>query len=166
MRYNKCGAGKDAFRAVARRMTMIAVESIAFLIAGVLLVVVLAMIFGWGRMGRPATQAPMVKLVRTPRTNQGREELLLTVNDRVILAASNEGLRLSDYADQVEQLEALATRLSSALGTPVEFARSAPRKPGDETGIPIGDVPTATDDEIEQVEVRRRAAQEAGRGTR
>jgi hypothetical protein len=144
---------------------MIAIESLVFLGAGVLLVVILAQVFGWGRSGKGAPGTPSVKLVRTPRTAQGREELLLTVNERVILAADNEGVRLSDYADQVEQMEAVATRMAAALGTPVEFARSGARKPGDETGIPINQVPYATDEEVEQVEARRRAAGgSAGRG--
>jgi hypothetical protein len=145
---------------------MIAIESLVFLAAGVLLVVVLAWALGWGRMGRGAAHTPSVKLVRAPRNAQGREELLLTVNDRVILAANNEGMRLSDYAEHVEQLEALATRLAAALGTPVEFARSAARKPGEEPGIPIDDVSALTDEEIEQVEARQRAAASSGQGAR
>jgi hypothetical protein len=144
---------------------MIAIESLVFLGAGVLLVIILAQVFGWGRSGKGAPRTPSVKLVRTPRTAQGREELLLTMNDRVILAADNEGVRLSDYADRVEQMEAVATRLAAALGTPVEFARTGARKPGDETGIPIDQVPYATDEEGEQMEARRRAAgNSAGQG--
>jgi hypothetical protein len=141
---------------------MIAIESLVFLIAGAVLVGVLAWALGWGRSGRGAPHAPSVKLVRAARNTQGREELLLTVNDRVILAASNEGLRLADYAERVEQIEAVATRLAEALGSPVEFARSGARKPGDEAGISIVDVPTVTDEEVEQVEARRRTA--AGHG--
>jgi len=145
---------------------MIAIESLVFLGAGVLLVIILAQVFGWGRGGKGAPRTPSVKLVRTPRTAQGREELLLTVNERVILAANNEGLRLSDYAEHVEQLEALATRLAAALGTPVEFARTGARKPGDETGIDMSQVPDATDEEVEQVEARRRgqAGEQGSRG--
>ncbi len=150
---------------------MIAIESLVFLVAGVLVAVVVALVFGLGRPGRGAPHAPSVKLVRSPRNAQGREELLLTVNDRVILAANSEGLRLSDYADRVEQMEAVATRLAAALGTPVEFARSASRTPnagragagpahasGEETGIPISDVPASSDEEIEQIEAHRRSA--------
>jgi hypothetical protein len=101
-----------------------------------------------------------VKLVRTARTAQGREELLLTVNERVILAADSEGVRLSEYAEQTERMEAVATRLAAALGTPVEFARAAARKPGEEAGIPIGALPETDDEEVARIE-RRRA--EAGR---
>jgi hypothetical protein len=143
---------------------MIAIESLAFLIAGALIVGVLAWALGWGRAGRGAPRTPSVKLVRTARTAQGREELLLTVNERVILAADSQGVRLSDYAEQVEQMEAVATRLAAALGAPVEFARAAARKPGDEAGIPIGQAPTVTDEEVEQIETRRRAEGGAGRG--
>jgi hypothetical protein len=148
-------------------MTMIAIESLVFLIAGAVLVGVLAWALGWGRLGRGAPHAPSVKLVRAARDAQGREELLLTVNDRVILAASNEGLRLADYAERVEQIEAVATRLAAARGAPVEFARSAggARKPDGDAGISIVDVPSLTDEEVEQVEARRRAASSAGRNS-
>ena len=140
---------------------MIAIETVVVLVVIALLAFVLALAFGWGRFGKGGPHTPSVKLVRSPRTAQGREELLLTVNERVILAANNEGLRLSEYADQVEQMESVATRLAAALGTPVEFARTAARKPGDETGIPINQVPYATDEEVEQVEARRRRGAEA-----
>jgi hypothetical protein len=136
---------------------MIAIESLAFLVAGALIVGVLAWALGLGRAGKGAPRTPSVKLVRTARTPQGREELLLTVNERVILAADSQGVRLSDYAEQVEQMEAVATRLAAALGAPVEFARAAPRKPGDETGIPISQTPVVSDEEVEQIEARRRA---------
>jgi hypothetical protein len=136
---------------------MIAIETVVVLVVIALLVGVLALAFGW-RPGKGAPRAPSVKLVRTLRTAQGREELLLTVNERVILAADNEGVRLSDYAERVEQMEAVATRLGEALGAPVEFARAAPRKPGDETGIPIEQAPFATDEAVELIEARRRAA--------
>jgi hypothetical protein len=139
---------------------MIAIESLVFLIAGALIVGVLAWALGWGRSGRGAPHAPAVKLVRTARTAQGREELLLTVNERVILAADSEGVRLSEYAEQTERMEAVATRLAAALGTPVEFARAAARKPGEEAGIPIGALPETDDEEVARIE-RRRA--EAGR---
>jgi hypothetical protein len=148
---------------------MIAIESVIFLVVGVMLAVVLALAFGWGRGGKGVLSAPRghpVKLVRSARTAQGREELLLTVNDRVILAANNEGVRYSDYAEQVEQIEAIATRLAAALGTPVEFARTSARKPGDETGIPVGEVPYASDEEVERVEARRRAGSGPGKSAR
>jgi hypothetical protein len=152
---------------------MIAIDAVVFIVAVLLLIVVLALVFGWARPGKTAPQAPSVKLVRAPRDAQGREELLLTVNERVILAASNEGLRLSDYADRVEQMEAVAARLAAALGTPVELARAGPRpgplgragagKPGDEVGIPINAIPPTSDEEVEQVEARRRATGSSGR---
>ena len=140
---------------------MIAIESLVFLIVGALIVGVLAWALGWGRSGRGAPHTPAVKLVRTARTVQGREELLLTVNERVILAADSEGLRLSEYAEQTERMEAVATRLAAALGTPVEFARAAARKPGEEAGIPISEAPFVSDEEATRIEARRQ--QEAGR---
>jgi hypothetical protein len=36
---------------------------------------------------------------------------------------SSEGLRLADYADEVERLETIATRIATALGARVELAR-------------------------------------------
>jgi hypothetical protein len=138
---------------------MIAIETAVILVVVALLVGLVALLLGWGRSGRSAPRTPAVKLVRTQRTAQGREELLLTVNERVILAADNEGVRLSDYAERVEQMEAVATRLAAALGTPVEFVRAVPRKPGDEAGIPIDQAPSATDETIEAIEARRRRAQ-------
>ena len=53
----------------------------------------------------------------------GREETRLFVNDAPILTASNDGIRLAQYADEVEQLEAVAARLAQSLGVRVEFAR-------------------------------------------
>jgi hypothetical protein len=143
-------------------MTMIAVEWVVVLIAVGVLVGVVAWALGWGRPGKSAPHAPSVKLVRTARSAQGREELLLTVNERVILAADSEGVRLAEYAEQTERMEAVATRLAAALGTPVEFARVAARKPGEEAGVPISGVPEADDEEVARIEARRRAG-EAGR---
>ncbi len=137
---------------------MIAVESLLFLLAGLLLAVAVARAFGWKSRPDQAGSAPSVKLVRVPRTAEGREETLLTVNDRVILAAHNEGVRLSDFADQLEQLEAVATRMAAALGVSVEFARADAKKPYSEAGIPMGELPHLTDDEIEQAEARLRSA--------
>ncbi len=138
----------------------IAVESLLFLIAGVLLVVVLGQVFGWKRTpeqrnGGPGT--PSVKLVRSPRSPQGREELVLTVNDRAILAANSEGLRPAEFAEQVEQLEAVATRMAAALRVPVEFARLGAARAGEEAGMPMGTFPRVSEEEIQQAEARLRA---------
>src|SRR5512134_3959945 len=109
---------------MSRRVTVaIAVESLVFLFGGILLAVLL-----WQVLGRPKPAAPRgapsVKLVRTPRTADGREETILTVNDRVILTVSNENVRLSEFADRLEQLEAVATRIAGGLGVAVEFTRT------------------------------------------
>jgi len=104
----------------------IAVESLVFLFGGILLAVLL-----WQVLGRPKPAAPQgapsVKLVRTPRTADGREETILTVNDRVILTVNNENVRLSEFADRLEQLEAVATRIAGGLGVAVEFTRTGPQ---------------------------------------
>lgn len=45
------------------------------------------------------------------------------LNAQTILVASSAGVRLADYADEVEQLEAIATHMASALGVTVELTR-------------------------------------------
>lgn len=137
---------------------VIAVESLLFLLVGIVLAVVLIQVFGRGKAGEGQTQlgATSVKLVRTARTTDGREETLLMINERVILTADNDGVRLADYADDVEQLEAVAARLGAALGVNVEFARVGVNKPGEENGVSMRELPRTTDEEIEQIEVRHR----------
>ena len=63
------------------------------------------------------------------RVPEGVEETRLLINDQTILVASGVGVRLADYADEVEQLETIATHIASALGVTVELAR-APGKGG------------------------------------
>jgi hypothetical protein len=112
-------------------------DSLVFLVAGMLLGLILMRTFG-----KPAGSAPAsVKLVRTARTADGREETRLFVNDSAILTASNDGVRLAEYADEVEQLEALAARLASSLGVAVEFSRVGGRAPAAENGIPVRSLP-------------------------
>lgn len=130
----------------------IAVESLVFLLGGIILAVLL-----WQVLGRPKPEspdgAPRVKLVRTPRTADGREETILTINDRAVLTVNNEDVRLSEFADRLEQLEAVATRIAAALGVSVEFTRVGPQTPQD-TGIPISDLPLTTDADIEAADIR------------
>jgi hypothetical protein len=133
---------------------VIAVESLVFLVAGIVLAVILVQLFGRPSKPGPGRGTPAVRLVRVPRTADGREETLLTVNDRVILAVNNEGVRLSEFADQVDRLEAIATRLAAALGVSAEFARAGTRQPDDQAGIPMREVPSTSDDEIEELEAR------------
>jgi hypothetical protein len=124
-------------------------DSLVFLIVGMLLGLVLMRTFGKPGEGVPAS----VKLVRTARTADGREETRLFVNDAAILTASNDGVRLAEYADEVEQLEALAARLATSLGVTVEFSRVGARTPGGENGIPVRNLPAeqtlSQDDEFE-----------------
>ena len=128
-------------------------DSLVFLVIG--------MVLGWllvRSFGKPpeASSGAGVKLVRTARTAEGREDTRLVVNDSVILAASNDGVRLAEYADEVEQLEAVAARLARSLGVGVEFTRVGPRLPGDENGIPMRTLPYAEPEtEPEDAEARR-----------
>lgn len=112
-------------------------DSLVFLVLGMLLGFVLSRTFGKAGTGGPAS----VKLVRTARTADGREETRLFVNDAGILTASNDGVRLAEYADEVEQLEAVAARLAASLGVAVEFARVGARISGEQSGIPMRDLP-------------------------
>lgn len=140
----------------------IAIESIVFLIGGILLAVLL-----WQVLGRPKPtpqSALSVKLVRTPRTADGREETILTINDRVILTVNNEDVRLSEFADRLEQLEAVATRIAGALGVTVEFTRAGPQTAQD-AGIPMTDLPLTTEAELEEADARlRRSDSNKGQG--
>jgi hypothetical protein len=121
-------------------------DSVIFLVIGMLLGLVLMRSFGKPGNGAPAS----VKLVRTARTADGREETKLFVNDAAILTASNDGVRLAEYADEVEQLEAVAARMAAAMGVTVEFARVAPRAPGGEAGgIPMRNLPKTEDEDLE-----------------
>lgn len=120
---------------------MIAVESLLFLLAGIALAVILTQVFGRGAESSRGRAGPVVKLVRSVGAD-GQEETRLTVNDQVILTASSEGLRLADYTEQVERLEAVATRIADALGVHLEFARAVPRRAENpEEGIPVHQLP-------------------------
>ena len=112
-------------------------DSLIFLVVGMLLGLVLMRTFAKPAGGAP----PSVRLVRTARTSDGREETRLFVNDKPILTASNDGVRLAEYADEVEQLEAVAARLAASLSVTVEFARVSARTPGGENGIPMRNLP-------------------------
>ena len=119
---------------------MIAIESVLFLLGGIILAVVLIQVFGRG--GEAAKGRPRVRLVRSTQASDGAEVTRLTINDQPILTASSAGLRLADYADEVERLETIATRIASALGGSVELARVGSPKPGLETGVPVQELPT------------------------
>jgi hypothetical protein len=112
-------------------------DSLVFMVVGMLLGLVLMRTFGKPGGGAPAS----VKLVRTARTADGREETRLFVNGAAILTASNDGVGLAEYADEVEQLEAVAARLATSLGVTVEFSRVGVRTPGGENGIPVRNLP-------------------------
>jgi hypothetical protein len=105
---------------------MIAVESLLFLLGGIVLAVVLMQLFG-----RPAENVrerivpvtPVVKLVRLVSYPDHHEELRLLVNEQLILSVSDEGLRQEAYAAETERLESVATSIAAALGVNVELSR-------------------------------------------
>ena len=118
---------------------MIAIESLLFLVGGIALTVGLAQLFGWWGAGRrqPALSTPSVRLVRQVKTPGGPEETRLTINDQIILVASGEGLRPAEYAEQVERLETIASRIATSLSASVELARLGPREGPSAAGVPV-----------------------------
>lgn len=141
----------------------IAIESLLFLLAGVLLVLILTRAFARPTEAESSARAaPGVKLVRSARTAEGHEETRLLVNDKVILAANNDGVRLAEYASEVEQLEAVAARMAAALGVNVEFARVGVKRPDEENGILVRDLPRISDEDLG--EPVRRPRMDRGQG--
>ena len=105
----------------------IAIESLLFLLGGIVLALVLVKAFSrsTGNAGSRGTAGvPQVRLERAMRFPEGVEETRLVLNDQTILVASGVGVRLADYADEVEQLETIAIHMASALGVTVELARA------------------------------------------
>ncbi len=131
-----------------------AIEAALFLLAGIALALVVTNMLGRNAPRPPAAGAAVVQLVRTARTADGREETRLTVNDQVIVAASNDGIRLAEYADEVEQLEAVAARLARALDGNVQFVRLSAGAEMAE-GIAMRTLPRTTDEEAEERSPRR-----------
>ena len=97
-----------------------------------------------------------MKLVRTAWTADGREETRLFVNDAAILTASNDGVRLAEYSDEVEQLEAVAAGLPRLPGRNSRVSRVSAAAPGGENGIPVRNLPAEqTLSQEDEFETRR-----------
>jgi len=120
----------------------IAIESLLFLLGGIILALVLIKAFGRSGNEARARGAAQVRLERTMNSADGVEETRLLLNDQPILVASSAGVRLADYAAEVEQLEAIATHMASALGVTVEFTRlpSKGAQPAEEA-VPVRRLP-------------------------
>jgi hypothetical protein len=101
----------------------IAIESLLFLLGGVILTLVLVRAFGRSSDDAKSRGSAQVKLERAMNASDGIEETRLVLNEETILVASSAGVRLADYAAEVEQLEAIATHMASALGVTVELTR-------------------------------------------
>ncbi|MCX7707138.1 MAG: hypothetical protein N2204_03930 [Anaerolineae bacterium] len=129
-------------------ITTIVQLSLIVLIA-LLLIVLLARAFS--RPNEAPAAAHTVMLVRSPRTADGREETRLLINDKLILTATNDGVRLAAYTEEVEQLEALAARIASALGVSVSFTR-LPAKGTDAEGIAVRSLPRIEENEEPEAE--------------
>lgn len=143
----------------------IAIESLLILLAGVVLTIVLTQVLSRSKPSPPSVTGS-VKLMRSPRTADGREETRLLINDKPILSASNDGVRLAEYADEVEQLEAVAARIAGALGVTVEFTRAGTGKAHEENGISMRDLPRSDIglEEVEDSDRRRRMSRGQGAG--
>jgi len=120
---------------------MIAIESILFLAGGIVLAVILIQVFARPSDASKRIAQPAVRLVRSPQSAGRFEVTQLMVNDRAILTASSEGLRLADYAEEVERLEQVAARLAGALSVSVELARLEPAGAQLERGVPVRQLP-------------------------
>jgi hypothetical protein len=120
----------------------IAVESLLFLLGGVILALVLVKAFGRSSDDTRSRAGIHVRLERALNSSDGIEETRLVLNEQTILVASSAGVRLADYADEVEQLEAIATHMASALGVTVELTR-LPGKGGQpmEEAVPVRRLP-------------------------
>jgi hypothetical protein len=129
----------------------IGIEALLFLIGGIVLAVILIQVFGrrtGSARSRPESGMARVRLERKMKFPEGIDETRLLINDQPILVASGEGLRLADYADEVEQLETMATRIALALGVSVELAR-VPEKGGkpQEEAVPVRRLPRSQQDD-------------------
>jgi hypothetical protein len=120
----------------------IAAETLLFLLGGVLLALVLIRAFGRSTSVPGPRGAAQVRLERAANAAEGVEETRLLINDQPILAASSAGVRLADYADEVEQLETIATRVASALGVTVELTRLRGKgSPPEDQAVPVRRLP-------------------------
>ena len=120
----------------------IGIEALLFLLGGIILALVLIKAFGRSGNEARARGAAQVRLERTMNSADGVEETRLLLNDQPILVASSAGVRLADYAAEVEQLEAIATHMASALDVTVEFTRLPSRgaQPAEEA-VPVHRLP-------------------------
>ena len=120
----------------------IGIEALLFLLGGIILALVLIKAFGRSGTDARSRGAAQVRLERTMNSADGVEETRLLLNDQPILVASSAGVRLADYAAEVEQLEAIATHMASALGVTVEFTRlpSKGAQPAEEA-VPVHRLP-------------------------
>lgn len=130
-------------------ITTIVQLSLIVLIA-LLLIVLLARAFS--RPNEASATTNTVTLVRSPRTADGREETRLLINDKLILTATNDGVRLAAYAEEVEQLEALAARIASALGVSVSFTRLPGKGTETAEGISVRSLPRVAESEESEAE--------------
>ena len=119
----------------------IGIESLLFLLGGLILALVLVRAFGRGANDARSRGGVQIKLERTLSSADGVEETRLLINDQPILVASSAGVRLADYADEVEQLETIATHMAAALDVTVELTR-VPTKGGQpEQAVPVRRLP-------------------------
>jgi hypothetical protein len=102
---------------------MAAIEIIALIMAGLVVVLIAGMLSGWWT-GKATKPAPTVTLLRLTGLRSNHEELRLLVNDRLIHRVSDEATRAAEYQAQVDELEKLASSLSTALGVEIYLRRA------------------------------------------
>ena len=119
----------------------IGIESLLFLLGGLILALVLVKAFGRGANDAKSRGGAQIKLERTLSSASGVEETRLLINDRPILVASSAGVRLADYADEVEQLETIATHMAAALDVTVELTRVPTKSGQPEEAVPVRRLP-------------------------
>jgi hypothetical protein len=120
----------------------IAAESLLFLLGGVILALVLVKAFGRSANDARSRGSAQVRLERMMNAAAGVEETRLLLNDQPILMASSAGVRLADYADEVEQLETIATRIAAALDVDVQLTRLPGKgSESEEEAVPVRRLP-------------------------
>jgi hypothetical protein len=147
---------KGGFQRQRERIMVIAVESLLFLLGGVVLTVILMSLFG--RQSSPSV--PMVRLMRVVEYADGHEETRLVINDELIMSVSDDGLRQADYAAETERLEAAAMKIAAALSVNVSFSRVSARTEGSKSACAGDQAPS------EQPEPKRSLASMRDRSSR
>ena len=123
----------------------IGIEAVLFLLGGIFLAFILVLAFGKGSgtaRSRSMSGAAVIRLERQVKPQVGaRGNATADQRSGHPHPHSSEGVRLADYADDVEQLETVATRIAAALGVSVELARLNAKGSEVEERVPVRKLP-------------------------